>query len=263
MAASAKHRLGFREKLGLYALALLLIGAALLGYLWFALDRYESNTPESSVRRYLQETAAGQWETILRDAEADLSPLGPPRGLYSLADRGLCRIAGGIHSGAHLGRRRTDLRPDGRQPGGVPAHTHPGSRRERTELAGPHPGRTSAAGGDPGAGGLHGTGERHAAGKRIPHRQSGGCGYESLPRAMRHPGGSLPHRRAADGAGDHRCHSRRLYLYGGCSHRGGSAHRFGDGTGTRSPGRGILGSGRTGLPKPMPPLSARMPGVGN
>ena len=33
MAASAKHRLGFREKLGLYALALLLIGAALLGYL--------------------------------------------------------------------------------------------------------------------------------------------------------------------------------------------------------------------------------------
>ena len=56
MAASAKHRLGFREKLGLYALALLLIGAALLGYLWFALDRYESNTPESSVRRYLQET---------------------------------------------------------------------------------------------------------------------------------------------------------------------------------------------------------------
>ena len=54
MAASAKHRLGFREKLGLYALALLLIGAALLGYLWFALDRYESNTPESSVLRYLQ-----------------------------------------------------------------------------------------------------------------------------------------------------------------------------------------------------------------
>lgn len=50
MAASAKHRLGFREKLGLYALTLLLIGAALLGYLWFALDRYESNTPESSVR---------------------------------------------------------------------------------------------------------------------------------------------------------------------------------------------------------------------
>lgn len=78
MAASAKHRLGFREKLGLYALALLLIGAALLGYLWFALDRYESNTPESSVRRYLQETAAGQWETILRDAEADLSPLDRP-----------------------------------------------------------------------------------------------------------------------------------------------------------------------------------------
>lgn len=78
MAASAKHRLGFREKLGLYALALLLIGAALLGYLWFALDRYESNTPESSVRRYLQETAAGQWETILQDAEADLSPLDRP-----------------------------------------------------------------------------------------------------------------------------------------------------------------------------------------
>ena len=78
MAASAKHRLGFREKLGLYALALLLIGAALLGYLWFALDRYESNTPESSVRRYLQETSAGQWETILRDAEADLSPLDRP-----------------------------------------------------------------------------------------------------------------------------------------------------------------------------------------
>lgn len=177
MAASAKHRLGFREKLGLYALALLLIGAALLGYLWFALDRYESNTPESSVRRYLQETAAGQWETILRDAEADLLPAWDrPEDYTAWLTEVYAWIAGGIHAGAHLGRRGTDLRPDGRQPGGVPAHTHPGSRGERTELAGAHPGRTSAAGGDPGAGGLYGTGERHAAGKRIPHRQSGGCG---------------------------------------------------------------------------------------
>lgn len=78
MAASAKRRLGFREKLGLYALTLLLIGAALLGYLWFALAGYEANTPESSVRRYLQEVAAGQWETILLDSGEDLSPLDRP-----------------------------------------------------------------------------------------------------------------------------------------------------------------------------------------
>lgn len=165
MAASAKHRLGFREKLGLYALALLLIGAALLGYLWFALDRYESNTPESSVRPVPAGNGCGQWETILRDAEADLSPLDRPEDYTAW----LTEVYAGLPEEYTLvrtsgGEGQTYALMDGSREVSrlilTPAPAESGRSWQVRTLADP-----SAAGEDPGAGGLYGTGERHAAGK--------------------------------------------------------------------------------------------------
>ena len=69
MSVSAKRsRHRFLMGLCIFAGVLLILGAAALGWLWGELARYEANTPESSVRRYLERVRDGQWDAIYEES---------------------------------------------------------------------------------------------------------------------------------------------------------------------------------------------------
>ena len=46
-----------------------------MGWLWGELARYEANTPESSVRRYLEQVRSGQWEVIYDSSGFEPTPV--------------------------------------------------------------------------------------------------------------------------------------------------------------------------------------------
>ncbi len=76
MSISAKRsRRGFLRGLSVFAAVLLVIGAALLGWLWRELAQYEANTPESSVRRYLEQVRQEKWDLIWEDSGFQPTPV--------------------------------------------------------------------------------------------------------------------------------------------------------------------------------------------
>lgn len=54
----------------------LAVGAAGLGWLWLALDRYEASTPEAAVRWYLGRVERGEWDALY--AESGFAESGQP-----------------------------------------------------------------------------------------------------------------------------------------------------------------------------------------
>ena len=61
----------FAKGLALFWAAGLVMIAVGLGWLWTALDRYESSTPEAAVRAYLGQVARGEWDTLYAQSGFD------------------------------------------------------------------------------------------------------------------------------------------------------------------------------------------------
>lgn len=67
-----RSRSRFRRGLLVFTLVMLCAIAAALVFLWSALADYEANTPESSMRRYLDRVSAGEWDALA--AESGFEP---------------------------------------------------------------------------------------------------------------------------------------------------------------------------------------------
>ncbi len=75
MSVSARRsRRRFLFGLFIFASVLLVAGAAVLGWLWGELARYEANTPESSVRRYLDQVRRGEWDALYESSGFQPTP---------------------------------------------------------------------------------------------------------------------------------------------------------------------------------------------
>lgn len=166
--------------------------------------------PNPRCARYLQETSAGQWETILLDAEADLSPLDRPEDYTAW----LTEVYAGLPEEYTLvrtsgGEGQTYALMDGSREVSrlilTPAPAESGRSWQVRTLADPLPpveilapeGCTVQVNGTP-LGSEYRTGSQAAV------------GYDRCPRATRRPRRKPSRiRRAADGTGDHRCHSQR------------------------------------------------------
>lgn len=63
-----KHQ--FARGMALFWAVGLVVIALGLGWLWFALDRYEASTPEAAVRYYLQQVAQGEWDALYEESRS-------------------------------------------------------------------------------------------------------------------------------------------------------------------------------------------------